>query len=320
MSEILAKSVASALNIDADELIASLKDSGGDFLPEEKFAKVIVAKFSEVSAAATESARDLAHRKGQSEMTKKFSKLIKDAGFENPDGLTGDEYFKAFTTWKAEQADTPPNTAVDQFTREQIEALPIVKSLKNEWIKDGATRYEALKKDLDLKQSEFEKFKSNVEENKVKEVARKYVSQALKKGNVILKPEGVDVDPNEREAAVFERLWSREKIGLDVNGLPIILGEDGTPATDPAFGQPIAFDDKVLGIAQPMFGVSTQDPTHGGSGVAQSHQGAAPAYTPTIIFRTQQEKDNYMATEPDRAKRLEALKSWQHQQEKAAGN
>lgn len=320
MSEILAKSVASALNIDADELIASLRDSGGDFLPEEKVAKLIVAKFSEASAAATESARDLAHRKGQSEMTKKFSKLIKDAGFENPDGLTGDEYFKAFTTWKAEQADTPPNTAVDQFTREQIEALPIVKSLKNEWIKDGATRYETLKKDLDLKLSEFEKYKSTVEENKVKGVARKHVSLALKKGNVILKPEGVDVDPNEREEAVFERLWSREKIGLDVNGFPIILGEDGTPATDPAFGQPIAFDDRVLNIAKPMFGVSTQDPTHGGSGVIQNRQGAPAAYVPTMRFNSQQEKDQYVMNEPDPAKRLEASRSWQHQQETAAGN
>lgn len=320
MSEILAKSVASALNIDADELIASLKDSGGDFLPEEKVAKLIVARFSEASAAATESARDLAHRKGQSEMSKKFSKLIKDAGFENPDGLTGDEYFKAFTTWKAEQADTQPNTAVDQLTREEIERLPIVKSLRNEWIKEGANKYELLKKEHDQKVSEFEKFKSSVEENKVKEIARKYVSQALKKGNVILKPEGVDVDPAEREAAVFERLWNREKIGLDANNLPIILGEDGTQMTDLAFGQPISFEDKVIGIAKPMFGVSAQDPNHGGSGISQNQTGTAQAYTPTIIFRSQQEKDNYMATEPDRLKRIEALKSWQHQQEKAAGN
>lgn len=325
MSEILYKGVASALKLDADEWIASLKTDGGEWKSETEIAKSIVAKFTEASTAATESVRDIAHRKGQSEMSTKFSKLIKNSGFENPDNLKGDEYFEAFAAWKSEDASGQPPTAtpLDQWTRDDLEKLPIVKSLKLEAIQAGAQKFEALKNDYDAKQAEFEKFKHGVVEGRVKEATKTKVREALKRGNVILSVEGLDIDPEERVQAVFERFWNREKVGLNADGNPIILNEDGDPKTDPAFGKPIDFDEIVVGVAKPMFGVSTQNPTHGGSGITQSSNGNGKpgAYTPTMRFNSQQEKDTYVMNEPDPAKQLEAHKSWQHQQSKtAAGN
>lgn len=323
MSEILYNGVASALKLDADEWIASLKTDGGEWKSDAEIAKSIVAKFTEASTAATESVRDIAHRKGQSEMSTKFSKLIKNSGFENPDNLKGDEYFEAFAAWKSEQASDSPPTAMplDQWTREDLEKLPIVKSLKLEAVQAGAQKFEALKKDFDAKQSEFEKFKNGVVEGQVKTATKAKVREALKRGNVILSVEGLDIDPEERVQAVFERFWNREKVGLNADGNPIILDADGLPKTDPAFGKPIDFDEIVVSVAKPMFGISTQNPTHGGSGIVQSQNGngATSGYTPKMRFNSQQEKDNYVMSTANPADRLEAERSWQNQTEKAAG-
>jgi len=323
MSEILYKSVASALKIDADEWIASLKTDGGEWKSETEIAKSIVAKFTEASTAATESVRDIAHRKGQSEMSTKFSKLIKNSGFENPDNLKGDELFEAYAAWKSESTSGQPPTAtpLEQWTREDLEKLPIVKSLKLEAVQIGAQKYESLKKDFDAKQSEFEQFKHGVVEGQVKAATKAKVREALKKGNVILNVEGTDIDPEERVEAVFERFWNREKVGLNADGNPIILNADGEPKTDPAFGKPIDFDEIVVGVAKPMFGISTQNPNHAGSGIQQSGQNGKPgAYTPKMHFNSQKEKDDYVMSEPDINLQTEAHKSWQHQQSKAAGN
>lgn len=320
MSEILAKNVASVLNLDADEFISTLK-VGDEFLPEEKIAKIIVAKFSEASTAATRDAVETARRKGQSEETKRLKQLVKKAGFENPDNLIGEELFEAFVSWKDENAPTGNGLKLDELGKDELVKLPVVKSLIEERIQTGALKYEALKKDLDTKLTEFEQFKQSVEQGKIQSVVKARVEQAVKKGNVILQVEGLDIDPNERVTAVFERLWSREKFGLDQHGNPVILDAEGYPKTDPAFGGPISFDDAVLGVAKPMFGTSTQNPTHQGSGIPQNRPGQPAAWTPTMrLFANQQEKDNYVMNEPDPAKRLEASRTWQYQQEKAAGN
>lgn len=321
MSEILYKGIASALKIDADELIAKLKDDGGEWLPDSEISKRLVSELTTAATAATEAAAEAARRKGQSEETKRLKRLVKSAGFENPDNLIGDELFEAFTAWKDEQkgGDAPPADNIDKLSKDDLAKLPIVKSLINEAVQVGAQRFESLKKDLEKTQTEFEKYKGEVVEGQVKSVAKAKVREALKRGNVILSVDGLDIDPEERINAVFERFWSREKVGLNADGQPIILDADGQPKTDPAFGKQIDFDEIVVAVAKPMFGVSTQNPAHSGSGIQQTSNGKPAGYTPTMRFNSQQEYDNYVSGEPDGTKRTEAAKSWRHQQSMAAG-
>jgi len=321
MSEILYKGIASALKIDAEELIAKLKTDGGEWLSEAEISKRLVSELTTAAAAATETAAEIARRKGQSEETNRLKRLVKSAGFDNPDKLIGDELFEAFIAWKDEQkGDTPPADGIDKLSKDDLAKLPIVKSLIVEAVQQGAQKFDSLKKEYDAKQTEFEQFKSSVVEGQVKTAAKAKVREALKKGNVILSVEGLDIDPEERVNAVFERFWSREKIGLNADGHPVILNADGEIKTDMAFGKPIDFDEVVVSVAKPMFGVSTQNPAHSGSGVKQPVNGRSAEYTPTMRFNSQQEKDEYVMNEADPTKRAEAHKSWQHQQSKAAGN
>lgn len=323
MSEILYKGLAAPLKLDAEELIASLKTEGGEWLPEEKIASIFAAKFTEAATAAVATAAETARKKGQSEETKRLLRFVKNAGFQNPDNLIGDELLQAFNDFKEEQSIVNPQIAdkPDQMSKDDLAKLPIVKSLIVEAVQAGAQKYESLKKDFDAKQTEFEQFKYGVVEGQVKTATKAKVREALKKGNVILTVEGLDIDPEERVEAVFERFWNREKVGLNADGHPIILNADGEPKTDPAFGKPIDFDEIVVGVAKPMFGISTQNPNHQGSGIQQSAQNGKPgAYTPTMRFDNEKSYNDYVMTESDPGKRAEATKSWQHQQSKAAGN
>lgn len=321
MSEILYKGIASALKIDAEELIAKLKTDGGEWLPESDIAKRLVSELTTAATAATEAAAEIARRKGQSEETNRLKRLVKNAGFDNPDKLIGDELFEAFNAWKDEQkGDTPPADGIEKLSKDDLAKLPIVKSLIVEAVQAGGQKFEALKKEYDAKQAEFEQFKHGVVEGQVKTATKAKVREALKKGNVILSVEGLDIDPEERVNAVFERFWSREKVGLNADGHPILLNADGEPKTDPAFGKPIDFDEVVVSVAKPMFGVSAQNPNHAGSGVQQSSNGKPAGYTPTMRFESQEQYATYVMNEADPGKRAEATKSWQHQQSKAAGN
>lgn len=322
MSEMLYKGLAAPLKMDAEEWIASLKDDGGEWLPEDKIAKLVVAKFTEAATAATEAAREKSYKNGQSEMTKKFSKLIKSSGFENPDNLTGDDLFEAFAAWKAGGAGDPtPNaTPLDQWTREDLEKLPIVKSLKLEAAQAGAQRYEALKKDFEAKQTEFEQFKSSIEESTLRSKGLERFRAAAIKSGIVLVPDGTNVDPEVRLEMAYEYFIKREKIGFR-DGKLTILDSDGEPKTDPAaFGKPVDFDEVAVMYAEKGLGIAAQNPNHSGSGVQQPVNGKPGAYTPTMRFNNEKEYSEYVMGETDPAKRAEAARSWQYLQSKAAGN
>ena len=323
MSEILYKGIAAALKIDPEELIAKLKIDGGEWLPESDIAKRLVSELTTAATAATEAAAEIARRKGQSEETNRLKRLVKKSGFENPDNLIGDALFEAYDAWRLESASGQPPSATppDQWTREELEKLPIVKTLKLEAVQAGAQKFEALKKEYDAKQAEFEQFKHGVVESKTKSIARKRFEAALEKGNVVLHVEGMDIDRNERVDAAFDRFWAKHKIALNKNDDPIFLDDDGEEKTDKAFGKTLDFDEISVSIAKPMYGISAQNPNHAGSGVQQSSNGKPAGYTPTMRFDNQEQYATYVMNEADPGKRAEATKSWQHQQQsKAAGN
>lgn len=319
MNEKFLKAIALAFKIkNADEWLATLKD-GEDWLEDDKVIELVSKTISDrVAAAKTES-----RGSGQAEQNRYISKFVSDAGFDNPDNLQGKELLTAFKTWQEDNAPTPQgDTPPMEMDKETLRKLPIVQSLILEAQQGAGEKFKTVQKQLEEKAAEFEQFKRGVIEGKVKSIAREHFETSLRKGNVVLQVEGMDIDPKERIDAAFERLWGRKKIGLDANDKPVILKDDGvTPEAD-EFGNHIAFDEVAVSIAKPMYGVSTQNPTHGGSGIQQANQnGNANGYTPKMRFASQQEKDNFVMSTADPAQRLEAEKSWQHQQSKtAAGN
>ena len=319
MNEKFLKAIALAFKIkNADEWLAILKD-GEDWLEEDKVIEIVSKTISDrVAAAKTES-----RGSGQAEQNRYISKFVSDAGFENPDNLQGKELLSAFKTWQEENAPTPQgDTPPTEMDKETLRKLPVVQTLILEAQQGAGEKFKTVQKQLEEKAAEFEKYKASVTEGRIKSVAREHFETSLRKGNIVLEVDGMDIDPRERVDAAFDRLWSRKKIGLDVNGKPIILKDDGTPEAD-EFGNHIAFDEVAVSIAKPMYGVSTQNPNHAGSGIQQTAQNGnakAGAYAPKMHFKDAKEYNDYMTTEADGANRLEATKSWQHQQSKAAGN
>lgn len=321
MSEILYKGIASALKIDAEELIAKLKTDGGEWLSEAEISKRLVSELTTAAAAATETAAEIARRKGQSEETNRLKRLVKSAGFENPDKLIGDELFEAFIAWKDEQkGDTPPADGIDKLSKDDLAKLPSVKSLIVEAVQAGAQKFDSLKKEYETTQSEFEKYKRGVVESETDAIARKRFETALEKGNVILQPEGLDIDRNERIEAAYHRFKAKYKVGLkDKN--PIFVNDEGEEVLDLAFGKPLDYDEVAVNVAKPMYGVSAQNPNHAGSGIQQTAQnGKQGAYIPTHRYATIKEYDDLISVTADHKERLDIEKSKQHHMSKAAGN
>ena len=318
MNEKFLKAIAVAFKIkNADEWLATLKD-GEDWLEEDKVIEIVSKTISDrVAAAKTES-----RGSGQAEQNRYISKFVSDAGFENPDNLQGKELLTAFKTWQEENAPSPQgDTPPTEMDKETLRKLPVVQNLILEAQQGAGEKFKSVQKQLEEKSAEFEKYKQGVVEGEVKSVSREHFEKALRKGNVILQVEGMDIDPNERIDAAFERLWAKKKIGLDANKFPVILKDDGTTPDADTFGDPISFEDIAVSIAKPMYGVSTQNPNHAGSGIQQTAQnGKQGAYTPTMRFDNEKGYNDYVMSESDPGKRAEATKSWQHQQSKAAGN
>jgi len=315
MNEKFLKAIAVAFKIkNADEWLATLKD-GEDWLEEDKVIELVSKTISDRVAAAKMESRG----SGQAEQNRYISKFVSDAGFENPDNLQGKELLTAFKTWQEENATSPiSDTPPTEMDKETLRKLPVVQNLILEAQQGAGEKFKSVQKQLEEKAAEFEKYKASVTEGEVLSIARKHFEQALVDANVTLKVDGFNVNPQKRIDNAFLEFRTTRKIGLDANKNPIILREDGSPDVD-EFGNPISFKEVSVSIAEPLYGISTQNPAHSGSGVKQPVNGRLAEYTPTMRFNSQQEKDDYVMNEADPTKRAEAHKSWQHQQSKAAG-
>lgn len=318
MNEKFLKAIAVAFKIkNADEWLATLKD-GEDWLEEDRVIELVSKTISDrVAAAKTES-----RGSGQAEQNRYISKFVSDAGFENPDNLQGKDLLTAFKTWQEENAPTPQSdTPPTEMDKETLRKLPVVQSLILEAQQGAGEKFKAVQKQLEEKAAEFEKYKTSVVQSEVKSIARQHFEDDLRAGNVILEVDGLNISPKKRVDNAFEILWASKKIGLSPERKPIILREDGSPDVD-EFGNHISFREVSISIAEPMYGISTQNPNHGGSGIQQTNQNGAGKpgeYTPKMRFNNEKEKNDFVMSTADPAERLEAEKSWQHQIEKAAG-
>lgn len=315
MSEELLKGIASAFKIQADEWIATLKD-GDDWLSEKEIATKVSQLISEKVTAAKKESRG----SGQAEQNAKFSKIIKSEGFENPDGLQGDALLSAFLAWKDEQIVPNLDAPVDQLDREALLKLPLVKEIIIQTKQDSGKGNEKLKAEFEAYKLSVERERAKYNEERALDISKRHLGDALRKGNVILKVDGLDVSEQDRIDLIFDTIRLREKIGLNANGEPIFLGEDGEQKRD-EFGNVVNYNDVVIKYGKSAFGISAQDPSHSGANPPQGQSSTGKTdYVPKYRFGTVQEFDNKLMTTTDNAERLELSRSKQFLlEQKAAG-
>lgn len=315
MSEEVLKAIATAFKINADEWIATLKD-GDDWLSDD----VIKGKVSELISEKVTAAKTQSRKSGQAEQNAKVLKFVKAAGFENPDGLQGEELLTAFNTWKDEQivppiGDTPP----DQMDKETLMKLPIVKSLILEAKQESGRGNEAIKAEFAAYKTQVEQEKRAFEQERVWDISERWIEQEVRKAKVNLKVEGSDISESERLKAIVTLIKHSKKIGLNANKEPVFLGDDGEQLKD-EFGNLVPATDIILGIAKPLYGIATQNADHGGANppLNGSAQGSND-YVPKYRFANIKDYDNLWMETTDPKERVEITKSRQFHEQKAAG-
>ena len=296
MEEIL-KAIASGLKLDAEQFLADFKQ-GEDFMPEKEVAAKLATFIPDKVKAANETAKKV----GRSEVQKRFSRIIKDSGFENPEALEGEPLLSAFVEWKGESAahiDGEPG----KLSKEELLKVPQVRAIVSEVTAKAGEKFATEK-------AEWEKKVKAAENTRKGMLLEKNLLSVLEKGKVNLG------DTPEQKSVRLDFLKSR--VNLD----RVEIGEGDVLKFLDESGYESDFEKEVLPIAQTAFGLVTQDKSRGGSGAQGS--GAAGAdrkdkswhFTPAT---TQREFDaQVMAAEPkDRPDMKKAF--LEQQQKQAAG-
>ena len=294
MEEIL-KAIASGLKLDAEQFLADFKQ-GEDFMPEKEVAAKLATFIPDKVKAANETAKKV----GRSEVQKRFSRIIKDSGFENPEALEGEPLLSAFVEWKGESAahiDGEPG----KLSKEELLKVPQVRAIVSEVTAKAGEKFATEK-------AEWEKKVKAAENTRKGMLLEKNLLSVLEKGKVNLG------DTPEQKSVRLDFLKSR--VNLD----RVEIGEGDVLKFLDESGYESDFEKEVLPIAQTAFGLVTQDKSRGGSGAQGS--GAAGAdrkdkswhFTPAT---TQREFDaQVMAAEPK--DRPEMKKAFLEQQQKTA--
>lgn len=292
MEEIL-KAIASGLKLDAEQFIADFKQGEG-FISEKEAAEKLAAFIPEKVKAANETAKKV----GRSEVNKRFSRLIKDSGFENPEALEGEPLFSAFLEWKGEGQHIEGEPG--KLSKEELLKLPVVKSIVQEVTAKAGERFATEK-------AEWEKKVKAAENTRKGILLDKTLLSVLEKGKVNLG------DTPEQKAVRLDFLKSRvnlDRVEIGEGDAIKFLGEDGYEAD---------FEKEFLPVAQTAFGVVTQDKNKGGSGAQGSGAGSGSGkHTPTYTFATQKDFSDAMLKETDPQKRGTMANDWLEQQQKTA--
>jgi len=307
MNDKILGAIASALQIDAAELTTALKD-GEAFLPDDQLAE----KLKDVAAERLKAAKDAQHKRGQREIGDSIEKWAKAKGFSNEEKLKGtallDAVFDTVDT-KAPEGNDPT-----KFTKEELSKLPAVKEMLQ------SVKIEAVKP-FEAKEAELVGQIKKERQERVSDVAKRFAAEIMEQEKVLLEVPEMGIVKKDRLEAVYARLNFSE-IGLDDKGNPIVVDNDGAPATDD-FGKPIPFKDRVIGIAKPMYGIRTQDPGKGGANppTRTGGNGGGTDYVPKYQFATEADYERAITNTADNAERLEISRSYMHQKSaKAAGN
>ena len=294
MEEIL-KAIASGLKLDAEQFLADFKQ-GEDFIPEKEVAAKLATFIPDKVKAANETAKKV----GRSEVQKRFSRIIKDSGFENPEALEGEPLLSAFVEWKGESAQHIEGDPA-KLSKEELLKVPQVRAIVSEVTAKAGEKFATEK-------AEWEKKVKAAENTRKGMLLEKNLLSVLEKGKVNLG------DTPEQKSVRLDFLKSR--VNLD----RVEIGDGDALKFLDESGYESDFEKEVLPIAQTAFGLVTQDKSRGGSGAQGS--GAAGAdrkdkswhFTPAT---TQRELDaQVLAADPK--DRPEMKKAFLEQQQKQA--
>lgn len=176
-------------------------------------------------------------------------------------------------TLLAEKMEQDGSKTIDlsTLTSEQIKELPIVAKLQGQ-----ITNLTKAKEDAE---TQFSKFKDDQVKTAAFNAALNSTISLFEKENAITG------NASKADAAkLFLSTISREKLSLDADGNPILLGDDGQARTD-EFGKPIAFSDHIRSTY--AFGFNAADPGHTGSGATPGKGGGAGSSS--IVIRSRKE-------------------------------
>ena len=308
------QALASALNLDAEEFAAALRD-GEKWLEDDKMAEKIGQTVRDQVKAAREAskAREEAQlKRGTRETMLSVERWMKAQGFENPDKLQGSELLDAFTEHLRAQTAPAGDPAGSggkkpgEMSSEDLAKLPAVKELMTDAVKGAAAKYEAVK-------AEFEAYQKKTTVERVEAVAKKTAAEILEENRAILEVPGSEIAKPQRLEAIY-RFFDFEKMRVDEKGGIVMLDENGEVLLND-MGKPVSYKEKVLEINKRLYGFHTQDPNKGG-GNPPANGGQKPGeWKPSMTFTDQAAYDNFYRTETDPVKRAEGAKSWRFQQE-----
>lgn len=288
MKELLG-AIALALNLDATEFEAALKD--GDSALE---GEALTAKVSEVMKARISALKTEQLGRGTREANKAFEKAIKNAGFTPEGDLKGVELLNAYM-----QAQVHTQPTDNQITRENAASNPVVKELIAEAKRAAGQAYESLK-------AEYDTFKQSATHEKVAAQVRSRIPDVLKAANVRLEVEGVDTKA--RVDALMNMIDMKRVAHKD--GDLFFADPDGGIETND-FGKPKKVDDFIVSIAKGLYGTATQSPANGGANPSNP-AGGAPSGS-TIKFASADDFNKFMTTSTDATARQQAAAAWAEQ-------
>ncbi len=303
--------LASALNLDAEEFNAALRD-GDKWLTDEQLAD----KIGEAARTQVKAAKEAQLKRGKRETMLSVERWMKAQGFENTDGLQGNELLEAYAEHQKAQS-APTGDGADggkkpgEMSREDLAKLPTVKELMAEAVKTAAAKYEAVN-------AEFEQYKKKTTVERIAATAKQTAAQILEENRAILEVPGSDITKAQRLEA-FYRFLDFDKMQVDDKGNVVLLDANGDPLVND-MGKAISYKDKVLEINKTLYGFHTQDPNKGGANPPANGAQKPAEWKPSITFTDQAAYDNFYRTETDPAKRAEGVKSWRFQQEQQAAD
>ena len=298
MNEKLIGGFASALNMDASELTAALKD-GDKWLGEDEMVEVIRQKVGDQVKAAKDDQR----KRGQREVWLTVEKKLKSQGFENPDKAQGsallDSYFEQLQPIENEGEGKKPS----EMTEQEIMRHPVFKNIK--------ARIEAdAKKGLEAQLTEIEQRALKAETTQKRLVVNAEMARLSREARLNL---GESPETQAARLGLLDAKIPYDRISVD--GEKVILSD--------AEGYESDFKSFFLGLATPVFGIVKQNPSRSGANPQAGGAAGAGAgeYKPKYTFAGGvKEYNDLKTTLVDPQERLQVEKDWRHIQQQAAGN